>query len=92
MTNKPENTPSISLVPMRPGPALVSAWAKQRDTTGQEHPYQILDRSARAAKARLRGGVSVHAFIEAWTDWAFHFVHSPGRQLELSERARQNAL
>jgi polyhydroxyalkanoate synthase len=42
--------------------------------------------------ARLSGGVSAHAFIEAWTDWAFHFGHSPGRQLELAERAQQNAL
>ena len=42
--------------------------------------------------ARLSGGVSSHAFMEAWTDWAFHFGHSPGRQLELAERAQQSAL
>jgi polyhydroxyalkanoate synthase len=42
--------------------------------------------------ARLSGGVSAHAFIEAWTDWGFHFGHSPGRQLELAERAQQNAM
>ena len=42
--------------------------------------------------ARLSGGVSFHAFVEAWTDWAFHLAHSPGRQLELAEHAQQNAL
>lgn len=42
--------------------------------------------------ARLSGGVSAHAFFEAWTDWAFHTGHSPGRQLELAERAGQSAL
>jgi len=42
--------------------------------------------------ARFAGGVSAHAFIEAWTDWAFHIGHSPGRQLELVERAQVNAM
>ena len=42
--------------------------------------------------ARLSGGVSPHAFIEAWSDWVFHLSESPGRQLELFERAQQNAL
>lgn len=42
--------------------------------------------------ARLSGGISAHAFIEAWTDWAFHLGHSPGRQQELGERTQQNAL
>jgi polyhydroxyalkanoate synthase len=42
--------------------------------------------------ARLSGGVSAHAFIEAWTDWAFHLGESPGRQLDLIERAQQNAV
>ena len=57
-----------------------------------DHPHQNLDRSARAAVARLTGGVSSHAFLQAWTDWAFHFGHSPGRQMELFERAQMNAL
>ena len=56
------------------------------------HPHQNLDRSVRATFARLTGGVSAHAFVEAWSDWAFHMSHSPGRQLELLERAQQNAL
>ena len=42
--------------------------------------------------ARLSGGVSTHAFVEAWMDWAFHMSHSPGRQLELLEHAGQSAL
>lgn len=55
-------------------------------------PHQTLDRSVRATMARLGGGVSAHAFIEAWTDWAFHLGESPGRQLDLIERAQRNAL
>lgn len=56
-----------------------------------EHRYQTLDRALRAAVARRTGGVSTHAFLSAWADWSFHMAHSPGRQLELAERAVQNA-
>jgi polyhydroxyalkanoate synthase subunit PhaC len=55
-----------------------------------DHPHQNMDRSARAAMARLTGGISPHAFIEAWSDWALHLSRSPGRQLELVERAATN--
>lgn len=57
-----------------------------------DHPHQNLDRGARAAVALLTGGVSPHAFVEAWTDWALHMSRAPGRQLELLERAKDNVL
>lgn len=57
-----------------------------------DHPRRTLDHSIRATMARLRGGASAHAFIEAWTDWAYHLHESPRRQLELMERAQRNAL
>ncbi|WP_291838858.1 alpha/beta fold hydrolase [Limimaricola sp.] len=56
------------------------------------HRHLNLDRSARAAIARLSGGVSSHAFLQAWTDWCFHLAEAPGRRLELAERAWESAL
>ncbi len=57
-----------------------------------EHPHQNFDRTARAAVARLSGGISTHAFIEAWSDWAQHLARAPGRQMELAEHAQRYLL
>jgi len=70
--------------PGDPAPA-----APEAPTPGA-HPYRNLDRGARAARARLTGGVSPFAMMDAWGDWVLHMAGAPGRQLELAERAAQS--
>ncbi len=59
---------------------------------GERHHYAALDRGVMASLARITGGISPHAMIDAWSDWAMHLSRAPGRQLELMERARSNWL
>lgn len=54
------------------------------------HRHENLDQTTRAAIAMMTGGVSQHAFIEAWSDWALHIAKAPGRQLDLAEHAQEN--
>ena len=55
------------------------------------HPYEKLDRTTRAALARVTAGVSPYSIMATWLDWAVHLGRSPGRQMELGERAVRNA-
>ena len=77
----------------KPSPPVVVGRPAVIDAPQQtEHPHQNFDRAARAAVARLSGGVSTHAFLEAWSDWAQHLARAPGRQMELAEHAQRSLL
>jgi polyhydroxyalkanoate synthase len=70
-----------------------AVFSRPTDTTDRHgHPYAALDRGVMASLARMTGGISPHAMIDAWGDWAMHLAWAPGRQLELIERARDNWL
>ncbi len=85
---KPQDAPALPAVipPVYP-PANVP-----RSDQKEPHLHAALDRGAMASLARFTAGLSPHAMIDAWSDWAMHLARAPGRQLELMERAQANGL
>jgi polyhydroxyalkanoate synthase len=86
---KPERKTGDAVGIVQPAKVLPAAASRNPKPV---HPHQNLDRSVMASMARVTGGVSPHAIADAWTDWWLHMARAPGRQLELVERAQQNAL
>jgi polyhydroxyalkanoate synthase len=52
----------------------------------------ITDRSLHAAIARFTNGLSPAALAHAYLDWATHFAYSPGKQLQLVDKAMRKAV
>ena len=53
--------------------------------------YRAMDGFVHASLARLTGGISPYAAVQAWSDWMLHTSRAPGRQAELVHRAVENA-
>ncbi len=49
--------------------------------------FHTLDRSLRAAEARITQGMSPTAVTGAWLDWGVHLARAPGKRMELAARA-----
>ena len=91
-TGTPAETAATRTAPVDTPRAQVPAVIPPPAPTAPPHLHAALDRATMASLARLTGGLSPHAMIDAWGDWAMHLARAPGRQLELAERAQANTL
>ncbi|HEY8212740.1 MAG TPA: alpha/beta fold hydrolase [Methylocystis sp.] len=76
--------------------AFVEAWpsaflAAERATDHESYGYaalsDVVDRSLHASVGHLTGGLSPAAMAGAYWDWAAHLASSPGKQMQLAEKA-----
>jgi polyhydroxyalkanoate synthase subunit PhaC len=90
---RPRKSPAPDMSP--PESSAVSAAAQSRPLAPAEpdpHPLASIDRSAMANLARMTAGISPHAVVDSWSDWAMHLARAPGRQLELMQSAQTSWL
>jgi polyhydroxyalkanoate synthase subunit PhaC len=59
----------------------------ERDSYAATAFGDVLDRSLHATQARFTGGLSPAALIGAYWDWITHLASSPGKQIQLMEKA-----
>ena len=59
----------------------------ERDSYSSTAFSELIDRSTNAAMARFTGGISPNALIEAYMDWATQLAGSPGKRMQLIEKA-----
>ncbi len=76
--------------------ALPSAFlAAERAADGGSYGYaalgDVIDRSLHASVAHLTGGLSPAAMAGAYWDWAIHLASSPGKQMQLAEKAMRKS-
>ncbi|MBP6012129.1 MAG: alpha/beta fold hydrolase [Alphaproteobacteria bacterium] len=64
----------------------------ERDSYASTAFADIADRSFHAATARLTRGLSPAALGQAYLDWWTHLAFSPGKQMQLAEKAGKKAL
>ena len=69
-----------------------SAGPNSRDSYAVTAFADIVDRSLHATAARFTMGLSPAAIAEAYFDWATHLTFSPGKQLQLVNKATKKAV
>jgi polyhydroxyalkanoate synthase subunit PhaC len=63
-----------------------------RDSYASTAFAEVLDRSLNASIARFTAGLAPMTLIGAYTDWASHLAASPGKRLQLVEKATRKAM
>src|SRR6516165_5950729 len=72
--------------------APVPASADDRDSYAVTALADVSDRSLHAVMARFTAGLSPAALAHAYLDWATHLAYSPGKRLQLVDKATRKAI
>jgi len=90
-TDAPANKPALRLVPKVAGIAPTDT-VEGRDSYAVTAFADIVDRSLHATIARFTFGLSPAALAKAYFDWATHLAVSPGKQLQLVDKATRKTV
>ena len=85
------STPAAAPAPPRTALAPILS-GSERDSYASTAFGDVIDRSLHAATARFTAGLSPAALAEAYTDWATHLASSPGKRMQLLEKATKKAV
>ncbi len=66
--------------------------AFERDSYASTALAEIVDRSVHAMTARFTAGLSPMAIAGAYLDWAAHLAFSPGKQMQLAQKAMRKSM
>src|SRR5476651_2517124 len=90
-TDAPANKPALRLVPNVAGIAPTDT-VEGRDSYAVTAFADTVDRSLHATMARFTFGLSPAALAKAYFDWAIHLAVSPGKQLQLVDKATRKTV
>ena len=72
--------------------ASTATQAADRDSYAVTAFADITDRSLHAVIARITAGLSPAAMAQAYLDWATHLAYSPGKRMQLVDKATRKAV
>ncbi len=64
----------------------------ERDSYSVTALADVADRTLHAAIARMTGGLSPAALVQAYWDWAAHLAAAPGKRMQLADKAVRKAM
>lgn len=72
-------------------PPTPPASIDERDSYASTALGDVIDRSLRASVSRYTAGLSPSALTQAYMDWAMHLAASPGKRLQLIDKAMRKS-
>lgn len=88
----PASAPGAAPIPTPDTPFVAASKDSAHDSYSVTALADIVDRSLHASLGRFTFGVSPAGLLEAYLDWATHLTFSPGKRLQLTDKAIRKTL